>query len=641
MTYNLTILPQPASVRFLSKLSYIVGFLSIIIFGSTTHLAFGKSREPAITWRLLEDKAYTFERVRSDSSLKLVSADSLRTRQTKRYWLKITAANPSRYTLAYRLKVLPNLDNTLFHFNLDTEKWELQQAGILVPTDNKRNRGRFSVVLPGNSTSTFFVKINLSKVNHLPATVKLSLQWEKEASALETDYFFGTAWIVSLALLVILFLNNLHLYYRFRDDTIAYFLILQVGGMLYITAYRFYFNIVFPSPVFNVRLTPEGKANFYDLNQVLMHVSVALILFGGGQFTRSYIQTKPNLPKLDYWLRYALYLYLTFTAVVMLINVTVFCINPYTIGFDNLLVLVVVSLLLVTGIVAYRRKLPFARAYLFANLLPIVFIFSVAFYHVFFSFDNGGRLVLPDLAIISLGLCFSVVIVSRMQTLRDSLAVKEDEARHLAKEIRRREKLYLQLTNENKQIHAAFRETESQRKVKELENRQLNVDILEGQSVNRELQEKLAGNHRELASITLYMEQKNAMLAKLKLQIEELNKLNPNNTHKELSGVRSLLQSNLHLDDDWSKFKLHFEQVHPNFFQELQAKYPSLTKNELRLYSYFHINLSTKEIAALLNIEPASVRRAKTRLFKKISDTEEGLNSGITEAEDDDIPSVG
>ena len=63
--------------------------------------------------------------------------------------------------------------------------------------------------------------------------------------------------------------------------------------------------------------------------------------------------------------------------------------------------------------------------------------------------------------------------------------------------------------------------------------------------------------------------------------------------------------------------------MHPRFFEELQESYPALTKHELRLYSYFHIQLSTKEIAALLNIDPASVRRAKTRLFKKIATADE------------------
>ncbi|KAA9325706.1 7TM diverse intracellular signaling domain-containing protein [Adhaeribacter soli] len=633
-------MPRSASLQFYFKLSCVFSFLVIILGWTTPLMAAGESREPKITWQVLEDKGYTFERVRTDPALKFIPIDSLRAGKVSRYWLKITAANQSSFTASYQLRVLPYLDNTLFQFNPDTEKWELQRAGVYAPSDNNRTRGRFSMLLPGKSTSVIYVKVNLTGPTPIPAAVKLSLQWEKEAEAQEAAYFFGAAWIVSLALLVILFLNNLHLYYRFRDSTIAYFLILQVGGMLYITAYRFFFNIAFPSPVFNLRLTSEGKANFYDLNQVLMHLSVALILFGSVQFTRSYLQTKLNLPKLDSWLRYALYTYLTFTAIVMLINITVFCINPYTIGFDNLLVLGVVTLLVITGIIAYRRNIPFAKPYLYANLVPIFFIFSVAFYHVFFSSDNAGRLVLPDLAIISLGLCFSVVTVSRLQTLRDSLAVKEEEARHLANEIRRREKLHRQITLENEQIQDAFRETENQRNIKELENRQLNVDILEGKSVNKELQKKLADNHRELASITLYMEQKNAMLAKLKLQIEELPKLNPNNKHKELSEVKSLLQSNLHLDDDWSKFRLHFEQVHPNFFQDLQAKYPNLTKNELRLYSYFHINLTTKEIATLLNIEPASVRRAKTRLFKKIAEIEEGLNPEKPEAENDDASSV-
>ena len=81
---------------------------------------------------------------------------------------------------------------------------------------------------------------------------------------------------------------------------------------------------------------------------------------------------------------------------------------------------------------------------------------------------------------------------------------------------------------------------------------------------------------------------------------------------------KSTLQDNLHLDTDWNKFRIHFEQVHPNFFEELQSKYPTLTQNEQRLCAYFHINLSTKEIATLLNIDPASVRRAKTRLVKKM-----------------------
>ena len=132
------------------------------------------------------------------------------------------------------------------------------------------------------------------------------------------------------------------------------------------------------------------------------------------------------------------------------------------------------------------------------------------------------------------------------------------------------------------------------------------------------MQEKLEANQRELASSTLYMVQKNELLTLLKAQIKELNKLNPDHKKQELLHIESTLQKSMYLDADWAKFKLHFEQVHPHFFADLQSQHPTLTRNEIRLCAYFHINLSTKEIASLLNIDPASVRRAKTRLYKKM-----------------------
>jgi hypothetical protein len=49
-----------------------------------------------------------------------------------------------------------------------------------------------------------------------------------------------------------------------------------------------------------------------------------------------------------------------------------------------------------------------------------------------------------------------------------------------------------------------------------------------------------------------------------------------------------------------------------------EVKYPKLTKYKTRLFAYFQIKLSTIEIAALLNIDPASVRRVTPPLLKKM-----------------------
>jgi len=164
----------------------------------------------------------------------------------------------------------------------------------------------------------------------------------------------------------------------------------------------------------------------------------------------------------------------------------------------------------------------------------------------------------------------------------------------------------------------------------ELENQIIHAETMHQKTRNEQLQQKLEANQRELASSTMYIVQKNEMLVKLKDQIKELKKQYPDNKHKGLQDIESTVQNSLHLEDGWEKFKLHFEQVHPDFFEELKAKHPTLTKNEIRLCAYFHINLSTKEIASLLNIDPASVRRAKTRLYKKM-----GIrNSGKVSEED-------
>jgi DNA-binding CsgD family transcriptional regulator len=208
--------------------------------------------------------------------------------------------------------------------------------------------------------------------------------------------------------------------------------------------------------------------------------------------------------------------------------------------------------------------------------------------------------LLPDLVTITQTIGFSVALVARTRFIQKELSAREAEAR---------------------QLEADLRETELRRALIEMENQQINTEILHQKTRNEQLQERLEANQRELASSTLYIAQKNELLAGLKIQIKELKKLYPDKKHQGLQDIESALQNDQYLDADWGKFKLHFEQVHPHFFENLQAKYPMLTKNEIRLCAYFHINLSTKEIATLLNIDPASVRRAKTRLYKKM-----GLN---------------
>ena len=50
----------------------------------------------------------------------------------------------------------------------------------------------------------------------------------------------------------------------------------------------------------------------------------------------------------------------------------------------------------------------------------------------------------------------------------------------------------------------------------------------------------------------------------------------------------------------------------------LRVRYPQLSQTDLRMCVYIKLNLSTKEIAELMNISPRSVEMARYRLRKKL-----------------------
>ncbi|MGC3977481.1 MAG: LuxR C-terminal-related transcriptional regulator [Paludibacteraceae bacterium] len=79
-----------------------------------------------------------------------------------------------------------------------------------------------------------------------------------------------------------------------------------------------------------------------------------------------------------------------------------------------------------------------------------------------------------------------------------------------------------------------------------------------------------------------------------------------------------LLDENISSEDDWAIFQTNFDRIHENFFRNLHQKYPELTSNDLRFCAYLRLNLSTKDIAHLMNISPKGVEVGRYRIRKKI-----------------------
>jgi ligand-binding sensor domain-containing protein len=151
------------------------------------------------------------------------------------------------------------------------------------------------------------------------------------------------------------------------------------------------------------------------------------------------------------------------------------------------------------------------------------------------------------------------------------------------------------------------------------------------ESYTRLLNEKLAAENSlisiQLANYTQQILHRNELLSNLQKDIQSLRVQDgPDAIHKISSKIGQLIKENESSEQEWEVFEKHFEQAHNNFFKRLLEAYPELTQSDLKLCAFLRMNLSSKEIAPLLNIEIRSVEVRRYRLRKRMHlNTDENL----------------
>ncbi|NER17750.1 transcriptional regulator [Spongiivirga citrea] len=142
---------------------------------------------------------------------------------------------------------------------------------------------------------------------------------------------------------------------------------------------------------------------------------------------------------------------------------------------------------------------------------------------------------------------------------------------------------------------------------------------LEREKLNAEL----AFKKKELTTHALHLAKKNETLEGLKQKAQELTSTENGHGFKQL--IRSI-DFDLQDDNNWENFARYFEEVHKDFNGNVKSKYPQVTSNELRLLALLKMNLSSKEIANILNISQEGIKKARYRLRKKLElQTEDSL----------------
>lgn len=143
---------------------------------------------------------------------------------------------------------------------------------------------------------------------------------------------------------------------------------------------------------------------------------------------------------------------------------------------------------------------------------------------------------------------------------------------------------------------------------KQYENEKTIIEI-KNQKLNNDIENK----NRELTISKMSIIKKNELLKNIKKELKS------HQSPKNIRIVNKLIDDNLNNTKDWDFFVKAFNNTDKGFLEKLKKLHPNLTPNEIRFCVYLRLNLSSKEIADLLNITIKSVETKRYRLRKHMS----------------------
>ena len=129
------------------------------------------------------------------------------------------------------------------------------------------------------------------------------------------------------------------------------------------------------------------------------------------------------------------------------------------------------------------------------------------------------------------------------------------------------------------------------------------------------LKNEVDARNRKLSAKALHLSGRNELIEEI---LDYLSKKPKYSKDMTLATYVESLKQHLKTDNDWDDFIAHFEEVNSGFLLRLKTAHPTLSVGDIRFLAYMYMNLSTKEIAYILNITPLASKKRKERLASKM-----------------------
>ncbi|NQV30492.1 MAG: hypothetical protein HQ508_06360 [Candidatus Marinimicrobia bacterium] len=161
---------------------------------------------------------------------------------------------------------------------------------------------------------------------------------------------------------------------------------------------------------------------------------------------------------------------------------------------------------------------------------------------------------------------------------------------------------------------------------------QLKQEIEGRQKVELEKSElKLDHLKRELLTQSLHLNDKQQIMDNLQTELETLTTLRLEEIKLRLRKLLRFLKDRSSVKRGWEEFELWFTEIHTGFYTNLRQAHSELSESELKVCALLRLNLISKDIAKVMNVQSSSIDIYRHRIRKKLGiEGEENLSTFLS-----------
>ncbi|MDE6670164.1 MAG: hypothetical protein K2K26_10855 [Muribaculaceae bacterium] len=157
---------------------------------------------------------------------------------------------------------------------------------------------------------------------------------------------------------------------------------------------------------------------------------------------------------------------------------------------------------------------------------------------------------------------------------------------------------------------------EKEHKEKELAEERIYETELVARHKHEILQKEIERQNTQLQANAMFVSSRNQLIEDL---LKYIDNIKSEDDLPEIRNLRKHLGRMLGNDSkDREEFMMNVEAADPDLSRRLLAAHPDLLQSDIKFLGYIKMNMSMKEIAAILNVNPDSCKRRKIRISKKL-----------------------